>query len=112
MEAGCPGRWAGSFAGIGIRLILYATNCLGKRAHKAECAYVIPAWHVTVKEFWKESLCLLTQTKQFCTVNGHNSRIEEGICGIPQGSCLGPLVFIMHLNNFESCLEFSKANIC
>ena len=43
MEAGCPGRRAGSFAEIGIRLILYAKNCLGKRAHKAKCAYVIPA---------------------------------------------------------------------
>ena len=43
MEAGCPGRRAGSFAEIGNRLILYAKNCLGKRAHKPECAYVIPA---------------------------------------------------------------------
>ena len=41
--AGCPGRWAGSFAEIGIRLILYAKNSLGKRGHKPECAYVIPA---------------------------------------------------------------------
>ena len=44
MEAGYPGRQAGSFAEIKIRLILYAKNC--KRAHKPECAYVIPAWHV------------------------------------------------------------------
>ena len=41
MEAGYPGRRAGSFAEIRIMLILYAKNCLGKRAHKAECAYVI-----------------------------------------------------------------------
>ena len=111
MEAGCPGRWAGSFAEIGIRLIVYAKNCLGKRAHKTECAYVIPARHMTEKEFWKEFLCLLTLTKQFCTVNGHKSRIEEVICGILQGSCLGPLLFIKYLINFESCLEFSKANM-
>ena len=30
MEAGCPGRWDGSFAEIRIRLI-YAKNCLGER---------------------------------------------------------------------------------
>ena len=60
MEAGCPGKQVGSFAEIRVRLVLYAKNCLGKRAHKTECAYVIPAWHVTPKEFWKEFLCLLT----------------------------------------------------
>ena len=35
MEAGCPGRQAGSLAEIRIRLILYAKNCLGKRARMA-----------------------------------------------------------------------------
>ena len=62
MEAGCPGRQAGSFAEIRSSLILYAKNCLGKPAHKPECAYEIPAWHVTQKEFWKEFLNLLTLT--------------------------------------------------
>ena len=42
MEVGCPGRRAGSFAEIEIRLILYGKNCLDKRAYKVECAYVIP----------------------------------------------------------------------
>ena len=37
MEAGKPGRRDGSFAEIRIMLILYAKNCLGKRAHKTQC---------------------------------------------------------------------------
>ena len=49
--------------------------------------------------------------KQFCSGNGQRSRIEEVICGIPQGSFLGPLLFIVYLNDFESCLEFSKVNM-
>ena len=53
----------------------------------------------------------LSGRSQFCTVNGHNSRIEVVICGIPQGSCLGPLFFIIYLNSFESCLEISNGNI-
>ena len=62
MEAGCHGKQAGSFAEIRIELIIHAKNCLGKWAHKPDCVYVIPTWHVTQKEFWKEFLCLLTLT--------------------------------------------------
>ena len=62
MEASCPSRQVGSFAEIGIRLILYAKNCLGKWAYKVACTFIIPAWHVTQKEFWKEFLCLLLLT--------------------------------------------------
>ena len=29
--------------------------------------------------------------------------------GYRRGSCLGPLLFILYLHDFESCLEFSKA---
>jgi len=53
----------------------------------------------------------LNGRKQFCTVNGQRSRIEKVICGIPQGSCLDPHLFIIYLNDFESCLDFSKADM-
>ena len=51
MQADWSGRRAGSFAEMGIRLVLFAKKCLGKRAYKVECTYVMPTWHVTQKEF-------------------------------------------------------------
>ena len=53
----------------------------------------------------------LDHRKQFCSVNGQRSKTSEVTCGIPQGSCLGPLLFIIYLNDFEKCLKFSQANI-
>ena len=37
----------------------------------------------------------LSGRQQFCSVNGQRSKTEGVLCGIPQGSCLGPLLFIV-----------------
>ena len=42
----------------------------------------------------------LEDRKQYCAANGLNSGTKTVTCGIPQGSCLGPLLFIIYLNDF------------
>ena len=53
----------------------------------------------------------LQHRKQFCTVNGQKSSAKVVTCGITQRSCLGPLLFIIYLIDFETSLQLSKASM-
>ena len=53
----------------------------------------------------------LDQRRKYSSGNGMISMASEVTCGILQGSCLGPLLFIIYLNDFEKCLTLSKASV-
>lgn len=53
----------------------------------------------------------LSNRTQFAQINGHLSDPENIETGVPQGSILGPLLFIIYVNDLSACLQHSTANM-
>ena len=52
----------------------------------------------------------ITNRQQFVTIDGFHSVLALVISGVPQGSVLGPILFLIYIDDLKNCLRSSSAS--
>ena len=81
-----------AFDTVNHDILLYKLNCYGFRG-------IINDWFRSY----------LLERKQKVCINGFESEVKILKHGVPQGSVLGPILFLLYINDLHKCIKFSSS---